>query len=182
MRRALLLFAFGTFVAATVALPHSSRAATPAPTPVPLAHPDFSSMAFLEGTWTCHQQVRGKDRPDTSVTTVDLDGQYMFTKDVAPPFDQYRTKAVTSYNYMTYNAKTHQWVTLGVDNFGGYFVASSPGWSGNQMVTHVVMTQDGSTGMDTLTKISNTQTRDVGVGKDPTGKTVHSTITCSKSP
>ena len=181
MKRALLAFAVCAIAGLAFVLPHGSRAATPAPTPVPDIHPDFSSMAFLEGTWTCHQQVRGKDRPDTSTTTMDLDGQYMYTKDVAPPFDKYRTKPVTSYSYTTFNPRTKQWVTLGVDSFGGYFVASSPGWQGNQMVTHAVMTQDGSTGMDTLTKVSDTQTKDVGVGKDPTGKTVHSTTTCTKS-
>ena len=50
--------------------------AQPAPTftPVPAAKPDLSSMMFLTGTWTCTQMLRGKARPDTSTTTVGLDG------------------------------------------------------------------------------------------------------------
>jgi hypothetical protein len=154
---------------------------TPAPTPVPRSSPDFSSMQIFMGTWTCTQMVRGKNRPDTSTTTMALDGQYMMTHDVAPPFDQYRTQPVISDSYMTYNATTHMWVTVGVDNFGGYFMSTSPGWNGNTMTTTTTMTNDGTTGSDVLTKVSDTETSDASVSKDPQGNVTRATVTCKKT-
>ncbi len=136
-------------------------AASPAPTPVPRAMPDFSSMRFLMGTWNCHSMVRGRPRPDTSTTTMTLDGEYMVTHDVAPPFDRFRNRAVNTDTYVTYNPINHMWVSLSVDNFGGYGVGMSPGWRGNTLTTTIKMAQDGTTGSDTLTKVSDRQTSDV---------------------
>ena len=90
--RALLILSSLAFTLAFVAAPAVSTAQpAPAPTTVPMPKPDFSSMMFLTGTWNCTQMLRGKQRPDTSTTTVDSDGMWMVTQDIAPPFDQYRT-------------------------------------------------------------------------------------------
>lgn len=126
------LLALSALLLAGSMLPHKSWAApNNAPTPVPVAHPDFSSMQIFLGTWTCRARVRGKDRPDTSTTTMGLDGEYMVTRDVAPVFDKYRTRALNSTSYVTFNPRTRQWVTISVDNLGGYGVSTSPGWSGD---------------------------------------------------
>jgi hypothetical protein len=156
--------------------------AQPAPTytPVPTAKTDFSSMMFLTGTWTCTQMVRGKSRPDTSTTTVGLDGSWMISQDTAPPFDQYRTYTITGTNYMTYDPTVKQWVLTGVDSTGGYFTQSSPGWSGNAM-TWSGKGLDGSTVTDVLTKVSDTETSDASTVVDSTGKSTPASITCKKS-
>ncbi len=177
---------FGVLLSAAVllslALPQLSVAApAAAPTPVPVTRPDFSSMNFLLGTWHCHSMLRGKYRPDTSTTTMTLDGAYMVTHDVAPPFDKYRTQAVRTDTYMTYNPRIHRWVAISVDNFAGYAAAMTPGWHGNTLTSTLVASQDGSSGSDTLTKVSDTQTRDVATGKSKNGHVTHTTTICNKS-
>ncbi len=92
---ALLMLSGVALVLGLVAAPVVSTAQpAPAPTMVPIMKPDFSSMMFLTGTWNCTQMLRGKTRPDTSTTTVSMDGMWMVTQDTAPPFDQYRTATI----------------------------------------------------------------------------------------
>lgn len=159
----------------------SNAATAPAPTPVPYAMPDFSSMKFLMGTWTCRQTLRGKIRPDTSTATMGLDGMWMVTHDVAPPFDKYRTRTVVSDSYLTYNPISKLWATVTVDNHGGYFVSTSPGWRGNTLSTTTKLANDGSTGSDVLTKISDKQTSDAGASTDPKGHVTRFKVTCTKT-
>jgi hypothetical protein len=158
----------------------SSAAPDPAPTPVPLQHPDFSSMMFLTGTWNCTQMLRGKTRPDTSTTTIGMDGAWMVSQDTAPPFDQYRTVAIHGTSYIGYDPTIKRWVALGVDSGGGYFLASTPGWQGNTM-TSSSKGLDGSSTTDVLTKVSDTETNDDFTATDPQGKVTKLTIHCTKA-
>jgi hypothetical protein len=153
--------------------------AAPAPTPVPNQKPDFSSMMFLTGTWECHQMLRGKDRPDTGVTTMGGNGAYMVTQDTAPPFDQYRTFTINTTSYLTYDPTIKKWVTIGIDDTGGYFLASSSGWNGNTMSSSS-KGLDGSVSSDVLTKVSDTETVDRFTTTDPKGKVTTSNVTCKK--
>lgn len=177
------VFTFGA-IALTLglAVPPLASAAdpAPAPTPVPITKPDFAPMMFLTGTWTCMQTLRGKPRPDTSTTTVAMDGMWMVSQDVAPPFDQYRTVAINATGYMTYDTTIKQWVQLGVDSSGGYGWQSSPGWQGNT-ITWTGKGLDGSTFTDVITKVSDTQTTDANTATDPQGKVTTTKITCTKS-
>jgi hypothetical protein len=169
-------FALALFASPTI----SGAQPAPGPTMVPMAKPDFSSMMFLTGTWTCSQPLRGKTRPDTSTTSVGMNGMWMVTQDVAPPFDQYRAVAVNSTNYLGYDATVKQWVTIGVDDSGGYGMQSSPGWQGNT-ITWTGKGLDGSTFTDVITKDSDTKTTDQNTVTDAQGKVTKTTITCMKS-
>ena len=88
------LLAIGLSAAPVVSVAQMTPAA--APTPVPVSHPDFSSMTFLLGSWTCTQPLRGKTRSETDVYTMSPDGMWMIDSATAPPFDQYRTVAQNS--------------------------------------------------------------------------------------
>jgi hypothetical protein len=172
-----IALAIGLYVVPTV----SSAQPAPSYTPVPVPKPDFSSMMFMTGTWNCTQMLRGKTRPDTSTTTMGMDGAWMVTQDTAPPFDQYRTYTITGTTYTTYDPTIKMWVQTGVDSSGGYITSSSPGWQGNTM-TWTSKGLDGSTGTDVTTKVSDTQTTDDSTGTDAMGKaTPKVTITCTKS-
>jgi hypothetical protein len=163
------------------AVPSVSNAqAAPAPTPVAQTKPNFSSMMFLTGTWTCTQQLRGKQRPDTSTTTISMDGMWMVSQDSAPPFDQYRTWTLNGTGYTGYDSTLKQWVTLGVDSGGGYGMQSSPGWQGNT-ITWTGKNIDGTPFTDVITKISDTETSDVSTTTDPKGNVTKTTIHCTKS-
>jgi hypothetical protein len=177
---ALLALSAGAFVLALVAAPVvSSAQPDPAPTMVPMTKPDFSSMMFLTGTWTCTQPLRGKTRPDTGTTTIGMNGMWMITQDTAPPFDQYRTFTVNSTTYTGYDPTIKQWVSIGVDDSGGYGWQSSPGWVGN-VSTWTGKGLDGSTTTDVTTKDSDTKTTDESTVTDAQGKVTKTTITCMK--
>jgi hypothetical protein len=174
------LFGAGLFVVAFSAVPLVSTAApAPAPTPVPMSKPDFSSLNFLVGTWSCTQQLRGKTRPETDVTTVGMDGMWLVTQSTAPPFDRYRTYTINGINYMGYDPTAKVWVQTGVDSGGGYGIQTSPGWQGNVM-TFMGKYPDGSSSTDAITKISDTETSDTNSVTDPQGKTTNQTIRCVK--
>jgi hypothetical protein len=176
MKRVVLALALGAAVAFGTP---AARAA--APTPVPDMRPNLSSMSFMLGTWSCHSMTRGSYRPDTTSYTMDYDGRWIKGHDLAPPFDKFRKRTIVTDTWITYNDVLHQWVQTSVDNFGGYSVVTSPGWSGNRITWTSSVTPDGSTGSDTLTKVSDTQTRDVATGRDRNGKPQPVTTTiCTK--
>jgi hypothetical protein len=159
--------ALATAVFALMGVASSSAAQ---PTPVPDVKPDLGAMRYFIGTWTCHQKLRGADRPDTATYTVALDGRWLMQHDVAPPFDKYRTKSIVSDTVTSYNPLTKQWVSLSYDNFGGYGVVTSPGWSGSTLVWTSTLSNDGSTGKFTVTKVSDTEMRYLNVSRDKSGK------------
>jgi hypothetical protein len=164
-------------LASTPLVSAASPAATP--TQVPMARPDFSPMMFLTGSWTCTQLLRGTQRPDSSTTAIGMDGAWMVTQDTAPPFDRYRTYAIQSTNYMTYDGSIKQWVQIGADSSGGYGISSSPGWQGST-ITWTNKNLDGSYGSDVVTKISATETRDASTSTDSKGTTTKVAIHCTK--
>ncbi len=82
---------------------------------------------------------------------------------------------------MTYNPLNHMWVQIYHDDFGGYGMATSPGWKGATITWTSTLSNDGSTGHDTLTKVSDTESKNVAVGADKSGKAQPPvTTTCMK--
>ena len=158
----------------------SAAQPAPAATMVPMMKPDFSSMMFLSGTWTCTQMLRGKTRPDTSTTTVGMDGMWMVTQDSAPPFDRYRTVTINTTTYTTYDPTVKQWVSVSADTGGGYGIESSPGWVGNT-ATWTGKGLDGGTFSDVITKVSDTEYNDASTATDAQGKTTNTPIHCTKA-
>ncbi|MBC5800839.1 MAG: hypothetical protein GIX03_12635 [Candidatus Eremiobacteraeota bacterium] len=139
-------------------------------------------MSFLIGSWSCNSHVRGSSRPNTTTYAMDLDGRWIKSHDTAPPFDKYRSRTITTDAWTTYDPIEKKWASSSVDNFGNYGTATSPGWDGNHLTWTTIVTPDGSTGSDTLTKDSDTKTTDVASGKDKNGKpTPTVTTTCTKS-
>lgn len=153
-----------------------------APTPVPNPKPDLSALAYFNGTWTCHTMVRGKDRSDTFTSTMDLNDRWMKTTDVSLPFDQYRTLPINTVFYDTYDQTVKRYVSVNVDDFGGYGLAYSPGWSGNTWVWTDKSAADGSIAVVTITKTSDSSYSIRLTGTDAQGKpTTPISGTCKKT-
>ena len=154
-------------------------------TPVPDKKPDLSPMAMFMGTWTCKRlkspNNRGVGVSFTSTTTMTMDDHWMVTDQTVPPYDQYRTRNNVSKSYTTYDPDTKQWVSIMVDNFGTYGMSTSPGWTGKTLVTKDTVNSGGAPlGVDTLTKISDTQYDDVYTVQGPKGAETYEN-TCTKS-
>jgi hypothetical protein len=177
---AVTVVACALFAIAASATPLVSAAQpAPAPTPVPQTKPDFSSLNFLVGSWSCTQMLRGKTRPETDVTSVGMDGMWLVTQTTAPPFDQYRTYTINGMTYVGYDPTAKLWIQTGLDNAGGYGVQTSPGWQGSSW-TWTGKNPDGSSGSDVVTKVSDTKFTDANSVTDPQGKTTNTMITCVK--
>jgi hypothetical protein len=172
------LLAIGLSTAPLVSSAQMTTAA--APTPVPIPKPDFTSMNFLVGTWTCTQPLRGKTRSETDVYTMSNDGMWLVDATTSPPFDQYRTVAQNGMNYTTYDPTIKQWVVVNYDNFGGYGIESTPGWQGN-VASWSGKGLDGSSFSDVITKVSDTETSDASTTTDAKGVVTAVTISCKKS-
>jgi hypothetical protein len=101
-----------------------------APTyPVP-PKPDFSSMRFLLGTWTCvtHSERRGNEAA-TTITTYSMapDGYFMKAASKSPKVS-YAATGFTATDWYTYDANAKRWIDITVGSYGGYGYSTSTGW------------------------------------------------------
>lgn len=117
---------------APAAMPAMSASTAPPKAPYfPLPpKPDFSSMRFLLGTWSCSatSERRGKEVQHLSITySMAPDGYFM----------KYVTKAAkVSYaavggsetDWVTYDSNAKRWVDVGVGSYGSYGYSTSTGW------------------------------------------------------
>jgi hypothetical protein len=154
------------------------------PTPVPNAAPDFSSMNFLMGTWHCVQSVPGRPgkRTETDTYTMAYDGWQMQDHSVSPPFDKYRTRTIVGDNWTTWDPTIKLWINQGVDNFGGYGLSTSSGWSGNSMIWNGT-NPDGTVYRIVNTKLSDTKTSSKTWGNNKKGQAqrLQASGVCTKS-
>lgn len=144
----------------------------PAPTLVANPVPDLSALAYVRGTWTCHSMLRGKDRPNTSTGTAALNGRWIVAHDVAPPFDAYRAGTIHTDTYYTYDSAKKTYVAVSIDDFGGYGMATSPGWKGNTIVWTDRSAPDGSVTVRTIAKVNERAYNVRLSGTDARGKAV----------
>jgi hypothetical protein len=106
-----------------------------AATPIPRdPKPDFTSMRFLLGTWTCSISSSRRPRPfatDVS-TTISRDGYWMLTRTVTPAVP-WNPIVITNDDYITFDVTRNEWVDLAMDDYGAYEVSESRGWTGNEI-------------------------------------------------
>jgi hypothetical protein len=172
------LFAFVLSTAPVVSTAQTLTSETP--TPVPIQYPDFASMNFLVGTWTCTQPWRGRTRTETNVYTMSSDRMWMLDTVTSPPFDRYRLVPRIGTMLTTYDPKIEEWVAIYYDNLGAYAMESTSGWQGN-VANWSGTGLDGRAFSDVITKVSDTQTSDADTLIDSQGKTINVTITCKKN-
>jgi hypothetical protein len=169
-----------------VAIPSYAPAqveSTPIPAPT---KPNFSSMEFLIGTWTC--STKSARRPVAYVTTttytMDPSGYWINSTSVTNPAKWIPTK-LTVWDRYTYDSDTHRWVDVTYGDGGTYGLSFSSGWNGNKMSWHDVSFAPGPdiksqtdnvitkvTGMKTTSSSTFTETK--------TGRVVSVTGICTK--
>ena len=153
------------------------------PTPVPNAKPDFSSMSFLLGTWHCVQTVPNRPgrRIETDTYTMAYDGWQMQDHTVSPSFDRFRARTIVGDNWTTWDPRLKIWVNQSVDNFGGYGMVTSSGWTGNTM-TWTGTFPDGTTYRQVTTKVNDNRITYRSSGTNTKGGPVmpQGSGTCSK--
>ncbi len=156
--------------------------ATPVPRP---AKPDFSTLNFLLGTWSCSEKSARRPTPDTWTQTASLDpsGYWLVTKstDAGTSWFPYPS---TSTDSVTYDSDSKQWVDLYLDTNGGYGYSTSTGWSGNTIVwtdrAFVPTANIKSISNFTLVKVSDTKTTSERSFVTSKGTTVGVSGSCTK--
>jgi hypothetical protein len=184
MRLPGLLAAFAILWAA--ALPSYAPAqveSTPIPAP---AKPNFSSMEYLVGTWTC--RTKSARRPaayvTTSTYTMDPAGYWLNeTSTVAPA--SWIARKLTTWDKISYDGDSHRWVDVTYGDGGAYGLAFSKGWDGDKMTWHDVSFAPGpdikSQTDNVVTKVSSTKnTSSSSFTETKTGRVVAVTTTCIK--
>jgi hypothetical protein len=143
-------------ISATVALAAGSPKIESTPIPKP-PKPDFSSMSWLAGTWSC--SVKSARRPApyyvSAVTTMDPSGYWMITKSTSKGISWFPYPAQTT-DWVTYDPATKRWEDLLTGDFGFTGATTSPGWSGNTIVwTDALFTP----GLDVIAETPTTETK-----------------------
>jgi hypothetical protein len=148
--------------------------------------PDFTSMRFLIGTWSC--STKSARRPTAVMSTdtwsMDPSGYYLVQKSFSKGSPWY-PYAGTSTDMYTYDSQIKQWADQTTSTLGGYGLSMSKGWIGNKLVWHPVNNTPyldvASTSDYTLTKVSPTKVVGVSSFSTKSGRTVGVTYSCSKS-
>jgi hypothetical protein len=156
-------------------------------TPIPAPKkPNFSSMSFMLGTWTCSTKSARRPAPyaTTSTYTLDPSGWWIDETSSTSPTKWIAVK-LTNTDRITYDSDTHRWVDVTVGPQNGYGLAFSNGWNGNQMSWHDVSfapTSDIKSQTDnTVTKVSSTKmTTSSSFTEANTGRVVSVTGVCTK--
>ncbi|MBV9717902.1 MAG: hypothetical protein JOZ77_01165 [Candidatus Eremiobacteraeota bacterium] len=156
---------------------------TPIPTP---KKPNFSSMNYLIGTWTC--STKSARRPAAYVTTSTYSADptgYWINETSTTKATSWIGTSLIGWDKITYDSDTHRWVDLDYGQGGTYSLAFSRGWNGNKMVWHDVSFAAGpdiaSQTDNIVTKVSDTkQTSSSSFTEAKTGRVVSVTGVCTK--
>lgn len=170
----------------TVAIPTYALAqveSTPVPTP---KKPNFSSMSFMIGTWTCSTKSARRPAAYVTVSTYTMDPSgWWINESSTTNATKWISTRLTSYDKITYDSDTHRWADLDYGPANGYSLAFSDGWTGNKMVWHDVSFAAGpdiqSQTDNTVVKVSNMKmTSSTSFTEAKTGRVVGVTGVCTK--
>ena len=157
-------------------------------TPIPTSpKPDFSSMRFLIGTWTCSDLSSRRPGPftTTEVYSMDPSGYWMLRESTVrkaswiPREFQFETK-------YTYDPYAKVWVRIVTSDNGAFAIATAPNASGmKKTYTYVIQGKApdiASYAPEVFTKVSNTKKTMTTSFTETSGRIVRVTETCTKNP
>lgn len=158
---------------------------SPAPKP---PKPDFSALAYREGTWTCNNVSSRRPAPFTTTISyaMDPDGYFMTatTTSKGTPWFPYPGTATDKF---TYDPLVKRWVDIGYGTLGGYtYSVTTPASTPSKLVWHDMTGSTGdpsvsSSGDITDTKVSDNEFVSSSSFTEKSGRVVKFTVTCKKS-
>lgn len=117
-----------------VVVPSYARAqveSTPIPAPM---KPNFSSMDFMIGTWTCSTKSARRPAPYVTTVTYAKDaGGYWIDVTSTTAATSWISRKLTVNDKITYDGDTKRWVDVLYGDGGAYGLSFSSGWNGNKM-------------------------------------------------
>jgi hypothetical protein len=156
-------------------------------TPVPTqAKPDFSTMAFLIGTWNCVDSSSRRPGPfnTTEVYSMDPTGYWMIKETTIHKASWIPREFHTETKY-TYDAVAKRWLRIATGDRGGYSVATAPVPAGNKKTyTYVIQSRAAdvmSYEPEVFTKVSNTKKTMTTSFTEISGRVVTVAETCTKT-
>jgi hypothetical protein len=184
MRMSRALIAVAAFMVA--ALPSYAPAQVES-TPIPAPNkPNFSSMEFLVGTWTCSTRSARRPAPYVTTVTYALDSTgYWLNQTSTTNATAWISRKLTTWDKITYDSDSKRWADVSYGDGGAYGLSFSSGWNGNKMSWHDVSFAPGpdiSAQSDTTnTKVSGTKiTSSSNFTETKTGRKVGVTGVCTK--
>ena len=178
---------FGALAALLVATGATVFAAQVEGTPVPTPpKPDFSSMKFLIGTWSCSDLSSRRPGPFTvtEVYSMDPTGYWMIRDDTIHKAS-WIPRDFHSQTRYTYDTPAKQWVRITAGEQGGYAIATAPMPVGNKKTyTYVAQAKApdiASYEPEVYTKESDTKKTMTTSFTETGGRVVTVKETCTKS-
>lgn len=156
-------------------------------TPVPIdAKPDFSTMKFLIGTWTCTDVSSRRPGPFTVTEVYSMDSTgYWIVRDITTHKASWIPRDFHSQSKYTYDARAKRFVRITMGDRGDYNVATAPMPTGKQK-TYTFVIQNATPDIATYapevyTKESDTKKTMTSSFTEKNGRVVNVKETCTKS-
>lgn len=172
------------FLAGATAFAATNIEGTPPPTP---PKPDFSSMKFLIGTWTCTDVSSRRPGPFTVTEVYSMDpGGYWIVRDSTTHKASWITREQHAQTKYTWDSVAKRWVRIATGEYGGYAVATAemPASGGKKTYTFVIQRKapDIATyAPEVFTKVSDTKKTMTTTFTETSGRVIHVAETCSKT-
>lgn len=157
-------------------------------TPVPTnPKPDFSSMKFLIGTWTCSDVSSRRPGPFTVTETYSMEptGYWMDRKTVTHKATWIPREFTADTKY-TWDNYAKRWVRVTMGDAGAYSLATAPMPENNKKTyTYVIQTKApdiASYAPEVYSRVSDTKKTMTTSFTETNGRVVNVTETCNKNP
>jgi hypothetical protein len=180
---------YGALVALALAAGTSAMAAPAVEgTPIPQSpKPDFSSMRFLIGTWTCSDLSARRPGPftTTEVYSMDTSGYWLLRRSTVHKASWIPRDFLFETKY-TYDPYAKVWVRIVTDDRGNFAIATAAHPSGSmKSYTYVIQSKApdiASYAPEVFTKVSDTKKTMTTSFTETSGRVVRVTETCTKNP
>jgi len=156
-------------------------------TPVPMrSKPDFSSFAFLIGTWQCVEESSRRPRPFnvTQVYSMDSSGYWLIREETTHKAS-WIPRELKSEAKFTWDGPAKHWVRIVTGDLGGYSVATAPAaGSGTIAYTYVIQAKQpdvASYAPEVYHKVSDTKKTMTTSFTETNGRIVNVKETCTKA-